>query len=225
MKRSKDSFTLIEMLIVVSIIAILAGMSFKLVQISKRNADRANTIAKLEKVAHALNEFKAEYGMYPPVEAGACEQHSGCRICFQYEDTNNQHDAIMALNDDPNAGNLFDMGLVSYLVERNRDGIIHTENKDWVGDTEREELAKARWSVFMEGVVSSPSPVTNTLTGAAGGASAAGYNNQYITIRDAWDQIIKYECDPPYLSYKLWSKGPDKADGTDDDIHKDGWDN
>lgn len=223
MKRSRDSFTLIEMLVVISIIAILAGLSFRLVQISKRNADRAATIAKLEKVAHALNEFRAEYGTYPPVEPNVCKIHSGCRVCYQFENTNTQHDAIMKFDSDPNAGNLFDMGLVSFLVKRMRDGIYHTENDDWVPDTERDELAKERWSVFLEGVIGSGSD-SNTLDTLDGG-SAAGYVNSVLTIRDAWDEVIKYESDPPYLTYKLWSKGPDKADGTVDDIHKDKWDN
>ncbi len=220
MKRRRDAFTLIEMLVVIAVIAILAGIAFKMMQIAKRNADRAATIAKLEKVSHALNEYKAEYGLYPPVPPGVCQMHSDCAVCYQYENTNAQPAWLnqSQLRDHPDSCNLFDMGLVSYLVKRDKGDQIDTkENSEWLDDSDRDRLAKERWSVFLDGVFYN-SHQTNWFEGT-------DYGNDYQTIRDAWEQVVKYECEPPYLSYKLWSKGPDGVDGTADDLHKDRWDN
>jgi prepilin-type N-terminal cleavage/methylation domain-containing protein len=219
MNRKRESFTLIEMLVVIAVIAILAGIAFKMIQIAKRNADRAATIAKLEKVAHALNEYKAEYGIYPPVSPGVCKVHSGCSVCYQYENTNAQPAWLCQnyLVDNPGGANLFDMGLVSYLVARDKGAIYHTDAPEWVGDSGRDKAAKERWGVFMEGVTATYG-VTNWVQGTP-------YGNVYDTIQDSWLNVIKYESDPPYLSYRLWSKGPDGADGTADDLHRDKWDN
>ena len=219
--RRREAFTLIEMLVVISIIGILAGLTFKMMQLAKRNADRAATVAKLEKVAHALNEFRAEYGMYPPVKPGVCTipGHGGCRICYQYEDTNKQSSAVCGkLDDDPTLANLFDMGLVAFLEKRDRGGIRHTGNPEWVPDTDRDELAKERWSIFIDGVIGDGIDPTNKISGVT-----AGYFNSSRTIIDSWFNVIHYESDPPYLSYRLWSTGPTGA--PEDDLHKDTWDN
>jgi prepilin-type N-terminal cleavage/methylation domain-containing protein len=226
MKKRRESFTLIEMLVVITIIAILAGIAFKMIQLAKRNADRAKTVAKLEKVAHALNEYKAEYGIYPPVKPGACNYHSDCRVCYQYEDTNKQSAfAIGKLQDSPGLGNLFDFGLVAFLEKRDRDGIFHTNDPEWVPDTDRDEMAKERWAVFLEGVVGSGGDPSNNLSGSS---EETFYINSIRTIKDAFGsqgRVIKYESDPPYLSYRLWSKGPDGIDGNEDDLHRNSWDN
>jgi prepilin-type N-terminal cleavage/methylation domain-containing protein len=68
MKQStKGGFTLIEMLVVVLIIVLLAGLVFRMVGAIGKGNDIAATRATIEKVSHALEEFKAIYGKYPPV--------------------------------------------------------------------------------------------------------------------------------------------------------------
>lgn len=64
---SKRGFTLIEMMIVILLIVLLAGMSFRMVAIVGRNNDIAKTRATLEKVGHALEEYRSIYGKYPDV--------------------------------------------------------------------------------------------------------------------------------------------------------------
>ncbi|MBR1609425.1 MAG: prepilin-type N-terminal cleavage/methylation domain-containing protein [Kiritimatiellae bacterium] len=64
---STRGFTLIEMLVVVLIIVLLAGMVFRTVGVIGRNNDIAASRAKVEKLANAVEEFKAIYGRYPPV--------------------------------------------------------------------------------------------------------------------------------------------------------------
>lgn len=224
MKNRREAFTLIEMLVVIAVIAILAGLAFKMMQIAKRNADRASTIAKIERLSHALNEYKAEYGTYPPVGPGTCQarEHQGfdCRMCYVFEDTNRQP-AWLAQNflvDNPNGATLFNMGLMAHLVKRDRDGIAHTDSPQWIPDSDRDEQAKERWAVFLEGVAGAPGPTTNSVEGT-------DYQNMVLTVNDSWGKPIRYRIDPPYMDYEMWSLGPDKQNGTADDIHKKTWDN
>lgn len=65
MKRS--GFTLIELMVVILVIALLAVMVFRMVAAVGKGNDKAQTRATLEKVGHALEAFRAEYGKYPPV--------------------------------------------------------------------------------------------------------------------------------------------------------------
>ena len=65
MKRS--AFTLIELMVVILVISLLAVMVFRMVAAVGKGNDKASTRATLEKVSHALEEFKAQYGKYPPV--------------------------------------------------------------------------------------------------------------------------------------------------------------
>ena len=67
MKSSNHGFTLIEMLVVVLIIVLLAGLVFRMVGAIGKGNDIAETRATIEKVSHALEEFKAIYGKYPNV--------------------------------------------------------------------------------------------------------------------------------------------------------------
>ena len=132
---------------------------------------------------------------------------------------------------EPELATLFEMGLVAFLEPRERDGISQDrldsgKNGEWVVDTDRDEAAKDRWSIFLvadksaglDDVICDGYPATNTLSG-----TQAGFRNATRTIKDSWHKIIHYESDPPYLSYRLWSDGP--TDAPEDDLHKDTWDN
>ena len=66
--RRRGGFTLLEMLVVVVIIAMLAALVFRMVGVIGRSNDEAATRATIERVANALEEFKAIYGKYPPVQ-------------------------------------------------------------------------------------------------------------------------------------------------------------
>jgi prepilin-type N-terminal cleavage/methylation domain-containing protein len=217
MRTEKTAFTLIELLVVIAIIGILAGMLFKMWTMAAREAKQAETIAILEKVAHSLNEFLAEYGQYPPVSS----------IDYQYEATNLQPPNVNTMlgQEDHWAERdwtLFEYGLVSFLVERNQGGIGHKADfqhgaGEWIGDTSRDEQAKARWAPFLEGVIVSGENVTQNMKGHF-------YPNKTLTINDAWGRKINYLSPAPYMTYRLWSNGPDGASGTADDIQRDNWD-
>jgi prepilin-type N-terminal cleavage/methylation domain len=66
-KQKSGGFSLIELMVVFVIISILAGMVMKLVQLTGNKQSEAETVAKLERIAQSLEEFKATYGRYPPV--------------------------------------------------------------------------------------------------------------------------------------------------------------
>jgi len=66
--RTKAAFTLIELLIVISIIAILAGLGFGAVQGALKSAKRAQARNDVNQVAAAVKAYSLEYGRLP--EAG-----------------------------------------------------------------------------------------------------------------------------------------------------------
>lgn len=66
-KLARCAFTLIEMLVVVVVIAILAGIVFRMIAVVSRHGDRSRTMARVQRVANAVEGFHAEYGQYPPV--------------------------------------------------------------------------------------------------------------------------------------------------------------
>ncbi|MCL1921041.1 MAG: prepilin-type N-terminal cleavage/methylation domain-containing protein [Kiritimatiellaeota bacterium] len=67
MKKNYKGFTLVELMVVVAVIAVLSGLTFRLMSAAALAKRRAETIARMEKLQNALSGFYAEYGMYPPV--------------------------------------------------------------------------------------------------------------------------------------------------------------
>jgi len=70
-KQSRPGFTLIEMLVTITIIVILAGLSlggFKFVTSKQANSQAAIQIKLLEK---GIEEYKLDNGVYPPQGTGS----------------------------------------------------------------------------------------------------------------------------------------------------------
>jgi len=65
--KRKQAFTLVEIMVVVSVIAILALASFRLMKAAAHNKKVAETQARMERLQNALSGYYAQYGHYPPV--------------------------------------------------------------------------------------------------------------------------------------------------------------
>ena len=76
-RRTAAGFTLIELMVVILVISLLAVMVFRMVAAVGKGNDKAATRAVLEKVSNALEEFRAQYGKYPPVPSYGSSQPMG----------------------------------------------------------------------------------------------------------------------------------------------------
>ena len=78
MKRSGDgsalsqlrAFTLIEMLTVIAVIGVLAGLIFPVVGSVKKHQYISHTQAEMAQLETAIDRYKATYGFYPPDNPG-----------------------------------------------------------------------------------------------------------------------------------------------------------
>lgn len=231
--RRTRGFTLIEMLVVLIIIAILAGMVFSLMGLVGRAGDKGKTRKSVELLANAVEEFRAEYGKYPPVPIIDGIQP----VYYEYAVLETEDNPTGMKGDLPTSianggsldnGRVFVFGLVSFLVTRHagradkspdvltEQGRRPRENPQWYGynsqrpDQDRDVRAIPRFAPYLKEIVSSHDSEQSF--------NGTYYTNTLETVRDAWDHDLRYKSDPPYESYKLWSRGPDNRDDTSDDI-------
>ena len=64
-RSNKHSFTLIEMLVVMVIILVLAGLLLPVVQMSKNSADQARAKETVNQMAAAFRAYLVEFGRWP----------------------------------------------------------------------------------------------------------------------------------------------------------------
>jgi prepilin-type N-terminal cleavage/methylation domain-containing protein len=72
MSRRRRAYTLIEILVVIAIIAILAGMVMASVMAVRAHVPETTTRADILQISGALVKFKADYGVYPPDQLKLC---------------------------------------------------------------------------------------------------------------------------------------------------------
>lgn len=179
-KKSKQGFTLIEIMVVVAIILLLAGMLFRIGNLISDRSKRAKAIADMNQIANALEEYYGAFQFYPPT--------SGMKYIY----------ADNSMRPDPIQGNPFpddhSDGLCAYLYGRG--GMDPLE--DIPG-----ELIK-RMSVYVGGMDSSPAQyATNSIPGEGDFI----YSNATRTISGPYGEY-GYQTRPPYLSYELYTDVP-----------------
>jgi len=68
MAGRKSGVTLLELLVVMAILAILAGLGVKGYTFARRQAKEALAKSEIEKLRNALEEFRVQFGRYPQQE-------------------------------------------------------------------------------------------------------------------------------------------------------------
>lgn len=97
-QRRRDAFTLVELLVVITIIAILMALLFPAFKGVQNQAKRTQAKNDVTQVATAINAFYTEYGQYPDVSG------SGGRTDFFAGDDNYKlFNVLRADQTDPNA--------------------------------------------------------------------------------------------------------------------------
>jgi prepilin-type N-terminal cleavage/methylation domain-containing protein len=74
--KKSAAFTLVELLVVISIIAILAGLSFPAVNGALDSAKKTHAKSNAVQIAAAVSAYEMEYGKLPPLTAGSSSSDS-----------------------------------------------------------------------------------------------------------------------------------------------------
>ncbi len=104
MTKGKKAFTLIELLTVIAIIAILAGIIVPVFAKVKDNANRANDMSHMNQLRTALGLYREDQGAYPPQLLGYVTLYSS----------------------GPNAGNVMPANVVQGFLYPKREGSLET---------------------------------------------------------------------------------------------------
>ena len=237
MNKRQDCFTLIELLVVIAIIGIIAGMVFKMMVFAGRASTESQAKATMEKIALALEEFRAEYGIYPPATNFYFEYDAGPvrmgQVACDYFCSHPETTYADGPGGIPPGLPLFKYGLIGYLWYPNGDNpdypSHHPDSVQYFRLTARDIAARKRWTRFVEDIKVSPDFASYTMANV--GLPGVQYTNRYEELRDFWHppvcppyNLLIYRADEPFISSELRSCGPDAVYYTKDDITRTSWD-
>lgn len=242
--KNKEGFTLLEILVVLVIMALLMGITFRLTNSVKSAREVSDTMKTLQNLNAAISEYHAEYGIYPPVkmavdnsERSGCEIYPGSEIAYSLPD-------VTTIN-----GFEHKLGLVSYLVDRTDfSGVTLGSIYKNASEAFLKEVfgPDSEWSEHGKGLSDEGGMASdlnellapsrrdrNFIRKISPFVKAAvtdlGCHNptkpdelRYIfTAADAWNRDLVYICPPPYSSFSLFSVGRDGKCVASDPLNRD----
>ncbi len=241
-KMNKNGFTLLEILVVIVIMALLMGITFRIAKSVKASESLSSDEKNLQKLHTAIAEFHAEYGIYPPVEemrdsGDGCSQRPGCELDYTMPVKNFTK------------GFEYKFGLLSFLVNRVKPfEDANSLSKIYEG-VQAEELNAVFGEMGHESGWADNSKRSDTIGSAAqiddklapSQKDEAFYKRVYPILFDGsgwvimepvksggrpFNELMFYKFDviyitqPPYSSYSLFCPGPDGKVVYDDPLNR-----
>jgi prepilin-type N-terminal cleavage/methylation domain-containing protein len=125
-KKLKGGFTLVELLVVIVIIAALAGLTAPMVMRQRKKADQTEAINNARQVGLALMEFDNEYGRFPDNSTGqSVIDRTGTALTFG-GGTANDHFRQLLAADIANSEQIF---YAKTAFSRKPDNIFGTQDR------------------------------------------------------------------------------------------------
>lgn len=81
--ENRAGFTIVELLAVIMIMAILGGIILGIAGYASRRAAEANAQATLQQLRNALEDYRLQYGQYPPIEVDRIRNPSDPQMVYQ----------------------------------------------------------------------------------------------------------------------------------------------
>jgi len=204
-RTARAAFTLLEMLVVVVVIGVLAGLVLYIINAAGAHNARVTTVQHIEKVRAALEEYYAIYGQYPPVPVSIQSRPES----IQYFVPTNQ-----------SSPDNFSFGLTSFLMCRITTAKTATQNATipgmfngslftWGSNNPPITAGQPQDPTAVVNAVNRWWPMIQDIVVKKDGN---GIGVPY-TIQDGWGYDLYYWSPPPYQTYDIWSAGTDHLSG------------
>ncbi|MBI5365412.1 MAG: prepilin-type N-terminal cleavage/methylation domain-containing protein [Planctomycetes bacterium] len=196
-------FTLIEVLIVIAIIGILAGLAVPALVGAKRQSRIRAAQADLSGLKAALEVYNTRFGDYPPSSLAAY----GVKV----NETNNGVESLVACLQSTLKNGPFGDWKEERYVNLDEDDAGKNLTSWWFGDTQLRELADDWGNPY----------VYYHCRDYAQPDAAAQYTVNGATVETAPGKSEKTKAYHNPRTYQIWSCGPDETNqnGEEDDVH------